>query len=402
MQTSKLYLLLCLVAVMTSAQNERNTSNVSSKKTELTKPKLTVSPSETVWEGDDVTLSCKSESKQLEQTKLIYTFYREKEPRSQIILQENKILSIQQSHAGMYWCMVEAKERTAERKESDKVQVTVNESPMATLTPSNTYVYIGDRVKLDCKIDGSFTGWKYRWYKRDKKARDEHFEKFTENTYKFEAVTESDSGVYLCSAYKADSPHFSKNSSAVTVTVEGRTAKLEMKAERTDGKIFEGDQVSLQCQVTGNPVGWTYELYKTTDKNQYETKAESTFTISSASLSHRGEYWCKAVKGTLYFSSSPVPLQVSESPMATLTPSNPYVYIGDKVKLDCKIDGSFTGWKYRWYKRDKKARDEHFEKFTENTYKFEAVTRSDSGVYLCSAYKADSPHFSKNSSAVTV
>ncbi|XP_039598027.1 titin-like isoform X3 [Polypterus senegalus] len=476
MQTSKLYLLICLAAEMTSAQNEKQTSYTSEETELFTDPILTVSPNETVWEGDDVTLNCESENKQQQKNQLTYTFYRENTPQGQGIAQNNKIHSIQHSHAGMYFCEAEAKERKAGKKKSNRVQVTVNgrtaklemkaertdgqifegdqvslqcqvtgnpvgwtyelyepkyikiyetkaestftissasllhrgeywcravkgnlyslesnrvtlqvsESPVATLTPSNTHMYIGDKLNLDCKIDGSFTGWEYQWYKRDKKATDKHFETSSENTYTFEAVTESDSGEYLCSAYKADSPHSSKKSSAVTVTVEGRTAKLEMKAEHTDGQIFEGDQVSLQCQVTGNPVGWTYELYKSKYIKIYETKEESTFTISSASLSYKGEYWCRAVKGNLYsLESNRVTLQVSGRTAKLQMKAerkDGKIFEGDQVSLQCQVTGNPVGWTYELY-----TNKNQYKKNAESTFTISSVILSHRGEYWCKA-----------------
>ncbi|XP_039598026.1 Fc receptor-like protein 5 isoform X2 [Polypterus senegalus] len=382
MQTSKLYLLICLAAEMTSAQNEKQTSYTSEETGRTAKLEMKAERTDgQIFEGDQVSLQCQVTGNPVGWTYELY------EPKY-IKIYETKaestftISSASLLHRGEYWCR--AVKGNLYSLESNRVTLQVSESPVATLTPSNTHMYIGDKLNLDCKIDGSFTGWEYQWYKRDKKATDKHFETSSENTYTFEAVTESDSGEYLCSAYKADSPHSSKKSSAVTVTVEGRTAKLEMKAEHTDGQIFEGDQVSLQCQVTGNPVGWTYELYKSKYIKIYETKEESTFTISSASLSYKGEYWCRAVKGNLYsLESNRVTLQVSGRTAKLQMKAerkDGKIFEGDQVSLQCQVTGNPVGWTYELY-----TNKNQYKKNAESTFTISSVILSHRGEYWCKA-----------------
>uniref|UniRef100_A0A8C4XC04 Ig-like domain-containing protein n=1 Tax=Erpetoichthys calabaricus TaxID=27687 RepID=A0A8C4XC04_ERPCA len=91
----------------------------------FTKPTLTVHPSTTLWQGDNVTLRCQSESR-LQGTQLRYKFYRDKESVSQGASEsEFTIPSARPENSGSYWCEVEAEGKKTEKKTSERVQVTV-------------------------------------------------------------------------------------------------------------------------------------------------------------------------------------------------------------------------------------------------------------------------------------
>ncbi|MGH0168774.1 UNVERIFIED_CONTAM: hypothetical protein FKN15_055475 [Acipenser sinensis] len=78
--------------------------------------------------------------------------------------------------------------------------------------------------------------------------------------------------------------------------------KAVLTLEPPGGEIFTGDRVTLSCGVGGDPAGWKYLWYKDrqgtalpqTDSSSVEW---SSYTISSAALSHSGEYWCRAGRG---------------------------------------------------------------------------------------------------------
>ncbi|XP_039597840.1 uncharacterized protein LOC120518894 [Polypterus senegalus] len=129
------------------------------------------------------------------------------------------------------------------------------EKPKVTLKISKEKkpVYVGDTVTLECSINSDksdSTGWKYVWYKNGQvSSRVQQIEEVT--------VTQAGRAQYQCGVQRGDddSNTYSKR---VTLTVLERSVKLELKP---DGEIFEGDKISLHCQLDGDPVGWTYEFY---------------------------------------------------------------------------------------------------------------------------------------------
>ncbi|XP_058874369.1 Fc receptor-like protein 2 [Acipenser ruthenus] len=180
------------------------------------------------------------------------------------------------------------------------------------------------------------------------------------------------------------------------------------------GEIFEGDTVTLSCVVEGSSDGWRYLWYK----DSRETSAPQTdsssgtgagYTISAAALSHSGEYWCRAGRGSnLFYSeySNAVKIQVSELPQTTLTlePPFPEICTGETVTLRCGVKGGSTGWKYLWYKdsEDTPVLQTADRSTTGDSYTITAAAVSDQGQYCCRGRRGDQPVYSQLSDKVTL
>ncbi|XP_051775717.1 uncharacterized protein LOC114666464 [Erpetoichthys calabaricus] len=152
------------------------------------------------------------------------------------------------------------------------------------LQTQSELVYTGDTVTLECIVVEPFDIWMHRWFKNRKPI----WRETKENTHIFQSVTQSDSGEYQCDAYRRDTLKVSERSSAVVLNVQERTATLKVISGHTDGRIYVGDEVHLLCLVDGDPVDWTYELYKSGDENPHKTQMEKNFTIGPVTLSHKG------------------------------------------------------------------------------------------------------------------
>ncbi|XP_058874337.1 Fc receptor-like protein 5 [Acipenser ruthenus] len=179
------------------------------------------------------------------------------------------------------------------------------------------------------------------------------------------------------------------------------------------GEIFEGDTVTLSCVVEGSSDGWRYLWYK---DRQYSTPVYQTnsssgtgagYTISAAALSHSGEYWCRAGRGSKPFNSQyskGVKIQVSELPQTTLTlePPFPEIFTGETVTLRCGVEGGSAGWKYLWYKDSEVTPVLQTAgcSITGDSYTITAAAVSDQGQYCCRGQKGDQPLYSQLSDPV--
>ncbi|XP_028677169.2 low affinity immunoglobulin gamma Fc region receptor II-b-like [Erpetoichthys calabaricus] len=171
-------------------------------------------------------------------------------------------------------------------------------------------VYTGDTVTLECIVEEHIDIWIHRWFKNRKPI----WRETKENTHIFQSVTQSDSGEYHCDAYRWDTRDPTKASNDVILNVQERGATLKVISEHTDDQIHEGVEVHLLCMVDGDPADWSYELYKSGDESPHKTQMEKNFTIGPVTLSHKGEYKCRAARGALYSSfSDPFQLHVSAS-----------------------------------------------------------------------------------------
>ncbi|MBN3292388.1 FCRLA protein, partial [Polypterus senegalus] len=182
-----------------------------------------------------------------------------------------------------------------------------------------------------------------------------------------------------------------------------RTARLEVISRGPDGQIFEGDKVSLTCQVNGHLVEWTFELWKIREENPNETRKENTFTFSPVTLSHRGRYSCRAKKGDLHseFSAS-VQLNVLElfsKPTLTVQP-NASVWEMDSVDMSCQSESKVTGTRltYRFYRENMTV----IQGKLENVFRITFAVKNNSGSYWCEVGSEEEKTEKKRSDPVQV
>ncbi|XP_039598465.1 Fc receptor-like protein 5 [Polypterus senegalus] len=248
---------------------------------------------------------------------------------------------------------------------------------------SNEPIYEGDEVSLHCQLDGNPVGWTYEIYKEASTHSYLHKVQ-TESTLTFSPVTQSQRGYYRCRAGKGGV--YSTYSEYVWLEVSVRGAKLQLKSNEP---IYEGDEVSLHCQLDGNPVGWTYEIYKEASTHSYlhKVQTESTLTFSNVTQSQRGHYRCRAEKGGVYSTYSEyVWLEVSvlpnlpNKPILIVLPSVT-VWEGDTVTLRCLSKSEVTGTQltYRFNRDETPVGQET----TQNKFRVQSAQLNDTGKYWC-------------------
>ncbi|XP_039597659.1 leukocyte immunoglobulin-like receptor subfamily A member 2 [Polypterus senegalus] len=248
-----------------------------------------------------------------------------------------------------------------------------------------TLVYSEDSVTLECRIEDDLTDWIYRWYKGSERNVGNQIKGVNGHTYTIKSVTQGENGVYRCEAYGSSPTHSSEFSNPVELTVQERTVRLDVISSHTDGRIFEGDQVSLQCHVSGNTVGWKYELHMELDGIQslYKTKKEGIFTINPVTLRHR-TFYCQAGKGRPHMHSSDViKLDVSElfsEPHLTVHPS-PLVGYGHNVTLKCQSMIEFPEKQlvYQFHKETASISPET----SQNQFTIQSFQMENTGSYWC-------------------
>ncbi|XP_028677172.2 leukocyte immunoglobulin-like receptor subfamily A member 4 [Erpetoichthys calabaricus] len=170
-------------------------------------------------------------------------------------------------------------------------------------------VYIGDTVTLECNVEDTVNTWIFRWFINNQQFRG-HTD---QNTQIIQFVNSSYNGVYTCDAYRRDTRAHSLSSNAVLLVVQERSTTLKVISGRRGGEIYVGDEVQLLCLLDGDPLGWRYELQKTGDENSNKTQRAQSFTIKPVSLSHSGEYKCRASKGELHTDfSDPIQLHLKD------------------------------------------------------------------------------------------
>ncbi|KAJ8259624.1 hypothetical protein GJAV_G00171570 [Gymnothorax javanicus] len=238
-----------------------------------------------------------------------------------------EILSAAQSDSGTYSCRGEHKDRGLYTDRSSTVTLSVSTQPSAVLTvqPVWSTLYTSEKVTLTCEVQSSHTEWRYLWYKDGVSIRtvDSRYRK----EFIIPSVNLTHGGRYHCKGELPGRGVFTKRSNDVTLSVKGTTPKPLMTLVPLRAEIFTGDTVMLSCAVSGDAAGWQYQWYRGTRTTALtSTDSPSTdgsiYRISSAAESHRGEYWCRAVRGTPHFYtpySDPLRLNITVRPKSVLT-----------------------------------------------------------------------------------
>ncbi|KAG9335786.1 hypothetical protein JZ751_003699, partial [Albula glossodonta] len=313
-------------------------------------------------------------------------------------------------------------------------------------------MFTGETVTLSCDIKGS--GWRYSWARNTQGRLESLSASSTETQQKhtLHSVTQSDSGEYMCQGERGQNPKIQSLPGVLQLNVSGEKPKPVITQNPPGAEVYTGERVTLSCGFGGDPAGWEYLWYKDTQgaalPNTDSSRTDgSSYTISSAALSHSGEYWCRAVKGRRYFYSeysnsvtldisdtqgaalpntdssrtdgssytissaglshsgeywcravkgrrsfyseysNSVTLDISALPQAELTVQSGWteVFPTERVTLRCEIQGSSTEWMYRWYRDGQELPVHKADSSSGNgdTYTILSADQSHTGLYTC-------------------
>ncbi|XP_058874333.1 high affinity immunoglobulin gamma Fc receptor I-like [Acipenser ruthenus] len=243
--------------------------------------------------------------------------------------------SVTQSHSGQYQCEAQRRYRPRSSQRSDPVTLTVSELPKAVLTSSLQWrnLYTGETVTLSCEVEGSFTGWRYLWYKSSQggtvKIRDTTGASFT-----LSPVTQSHSGEYLCEAQRGDRPRSSQRSDPVTLAVSDEDVILQTPLQA----VIEGDSLTLRCRVRTNYTFTRIVFFK--DNEEIQSPNNTELSVDCVSKSDEGSYKCRAMWNSSTYSGDSAEVRVSVRELfswVTLTASpGATVKEGEALNLTCE------------------------------------------------------------------
>ncbi|MBN3296139.1 FCRL5 protein, partial [Amia calva] len=413
-------------------------------------PVLTVSPLGQIFEGDSVTLRCEVKGASAgwryywyrtgqSRAGLDYVSYNDRWVYLQPLSDSSSgaggnftISAVTGTHRGPYWCRAERGDAHYYTQYSGAVTLTVSVRPWAVLTlePDWTPVFTGETVTLHCQVQGSGdTDWRYRWYRGETQVHQTDSSTRDEVRYTISSVSYYHSGDYTCEGVRSGNPSHSDRSSPVSLTVSESVPQPVLTVS-PPGQIFKGDSVTLHCEMKrDSPAGWRYYWYRESQSGSpvYKTDSStgalrSSYTINPVSLSHFGQYWCRAGRGdapyytqysgavTLTVSvSDPLVLCVSESvPQPVLTVSPPgQIFKGDSVTLHCEMKrDSPAGWRYYWYRESQSGspvyKTDSSTGALRSSYTINPVSLSHFGQYWCRAGRGDAPYYTQYSGAVTL
>nr|XP_023999135.1 basement membrane-specific heparan sulfate proteoglycan core protein-like [Salvelinus alpinus] len=326
-----------------------------------------VTTQETLYSGDTVELRCAIS---------IYTdwTYRWLINKEWLSSQTSKTTTISLSdQAGQYQCQGTRTKRPQNSYLSSSLHISVTALPTASVKASpRGPLYSGETVTLQCDIS-DYRDWTYLW-QRDNQLLPNLTSKTTTISLPDQA------GQYQCEGTRTRRPERTYLSSSLTIIV---AALPKATLTITPNPAYTGETVILTCSV-GSDSGWMYTWYKDNTKKVVtlsgrHTTTGATFTISRATESDQGLYWCQGEIQSRSISSiisDPVTITVKERPVAVLTlqPNWPQIFSGETVTLSCDIQGG-EEIEYVFYNSGKSVYTK-----TEPEYR---ISPAKNGLYTC-------------------
>ncbi|XP_048840183.1 immunoglobulin superfamily member 1-like [Brienomyrus brachyistius] len=243
---------------------------------------------------------------------------------------------------------------------------------------------------------GDSTQWEYKWYRDEQElpADESDSSRADRNIYRIHFVGPSHSGKYQCSGRPTRGTVNSPISDPITLTMNWEIPKPELSLDFSHGETYTGERISLSCRVRGASSGWKYLWYKdrqgTELSNPDNSRTDgSSYTIISAALSHSGQYWCRAQRGSFYSQySDPLQVDIHDLPQALLTLQSGWtdLFPTERVTLRCELQGDSTQWEYKWYRdgQELPADESDSSRADRNNYRIHSAGPSHPGKYQCS------------------
>ncbi|XP_062372733.1 low affinity immunoglobulin gamma Fc region receptor II-like [Sardina pilchardus] len=238
------------------------------------------SPQQPFYSGDRVTLKC--EISQDEGWDWEYHWVRN---GSSLQVSTNRTITVTlPDESGLYRCF--GRREDLQSNDSPNITIVFKALPaILTLDPQSP-VFPGENITLKCEI-GSCGGWTFKWHEGSDSGP---VYESIQNTFTVRAA--SNETKYWCQGERTDRPTASERSNEVNIQVMALPeAKLTAEPQ---SPVSTGTTVTLKCVIESHS-NWTYKWYKDR-KNNLEIEGNN-FTITRATESDEGTYWCQGVRG---------------------------------------------------------------------------------------------------------
>ncbi|XP_058874288.1 Fc receptor-like protein 5 isoform X2 [Acipenser ruthenus] len=239
-------------------------------------------------------------------------------------------------------------------------------------------VFEGDALTLKCRDRYNYHITRVVFYK------DKELQSQAGTELSVARVSKSDEGSYKCTAWGWSS--YLGDSAEVRVSVRERPQAV-LTLEPAWTQIFKSERVTLRCQVPGDYTDWRFTWYKAgrnapVTQYSYSSTDGDSYTISSATKDHSGEYTCQGERtGNPSYSktSDALTLRVSDERVILQTPTQP-VFEGDALTLKCRDRYNYHITRVVFYK------DKELQSQAGTELSVARVSKSDEGSYKCTAW----------------
>nr|XP_055044998.1 hemicentin-1-like isoform X5 [Misgurnus anguillicaudatus] len=349
----------------------------------LPNPRLTQTPDfQVIYTGEKLTFNCTFE---VQSSGWEYLFFRDsKQINTDTSANSFSVTSAKVQDGGKYCCQTKRRTFTSDR--SDERTVIVKDPPSVNVVSDWTDAFPGETVTLQCVIQDISENWTYNWYKNGNIVSSVPDTQINGNTLSI-SVKPDQSGTYKYACYaELEGRSVMTGKSLHLLKVYGSKPTISLDQDPKYPEIYTGEQVRLTCSIKEQTSPqWTYQWKK--DNTVPDNSGSQTYTISSATMLHKGSYTCHISRNGVTFSSEPKKLTIIEPPQPTLSkePQWELFYPTEKVTLTCLIDEKPDDWNYEWYRNGNKLSKDNDISLSGKTLTINSAKSSHTGNYTCQA-----------------
>ncbi|KAL3282973.1 hypothetical protein HHI36_006131, partial [Cryptolaemus montrouzieri] len=282
------------------------------------------------------------------------------------------------SDAGKYDCIAQNSHGTD--RVTFEVFVRVADFVRVSIEPSSVRSYSGQPFTLRCLAANALRDIK--WSKDNGQlpynSREENGVLTVSN------ANARDSGVYICTITTTNGASGRGTAQVEIIEPEGEYPTVSVSSDRLS--ISRGSSNQLRCDATGSPTPSIKWKKSNGDFSEHVEQIGSILYIRNADERDEGTYLCVA-SNRLGLAQAHVDVYISRgyAPTVRIYPdSTQRVLAGHTLDLECISEGGSPS-RITWRRRDGLALGRNVEQFQRGNIRFNQITKTDEGEYVCTA-----------------
>nr|XP_030697929.1 Fc receptor-like protein 5 isoform X4 [Globicephala melas] len=359
-----------------------------------TEPKSVVflhSPWTTVFQGENVTLTCKAFHLDASEKIKWYHWYLLEKTQSETSGNTHEV-----HESGDYRCQAQ------DSPLSNRVSLLFSPANLILQAPLD--VFEEESVILRCRAKANTVLKTIKLYKNEKVLEDHTVEIAVGMLTDFHIHQASlkDNGKYHCTGVKEDDQLVSSNS--VKIEVQELFPRPVLRASST--QPTEGGAVTLTCETQLSPqrpdVQLQFHFFRDRRSLGSGWGSSPEFWIRTIWRENSGSYWCQAqsMNPSVQKQSQRLQIQVKKVvPDIRIYPRPELVFEGQELVLICSVNGVPGPITVSWYKKFKLRTERKLHTSSKTEFKIPVVQNSHDGEYYC---VASNSHSSFRSDPVTI
>ncbi|XP_066462350.1 basement membrane-specific heparan sulfate proteoglycan core protein isoform X4 [Eleutherodactylus coqui] len=294
------------------------------------------------------------------------------------------IPAITAADAGVYLCVGTNSAGSSQRPIEVVVVRASPAAPLLRIEPSSDNMLEGQTVELNCVV-ASYPQAAVTWHRPGRPLSPNH--QVYGSRLRILQASSDDSGEYICRVTNGAGTQ----QASIIITINRVPIPSEnvpvLRIESSSGTLVEGQNLELDCQVSGYPGAEVTWYRPGTPLSPNHQVSGSRLRILQASAADSGEYICRVTTGTVTQQASTfiTVTRISSDPSGfvpalRIEPSSNSVAEGQTLELNCIISGS-PNTAVTWHRKGQPLSPNH--QVSGSRLRIQQASVADSGEYIC-------------------